>query len=304
MRQTALNSVYELAKKDPRVVFIGSDLGKNTLDNLKKEFPERFFMEAVSESYLVGMAAGLALEGKIPYFNTITTFISRRAYEQVALDLGLHNLPVRLLGSGGGLVYAPLGPTHLAIEDIALMRAIPNMTTVVPADAVEMKKIMFASLNYPGPIYIRIAKGGDPIVTKEDVDFEFGKTYQYASGKDALIICTGICLKFALEAEAKLKEKNINCSILHCPTIKPINTREILPLLEEHQTILSIEEGIINGGLGSLIAELIAEANFKNPKKFKRLGIPDCFAKNYGSQEALLDSYGINSEAIVNFVLE
>ncbi len=304
MRQTALNTVYDLAKIDPRVVFIGSDLGKNTLEKFKEEFPERFFMEGVSEAHLIGMAAGLALEGKIPYFNTITTFISRRAYEQVAIDLCLHNLPVRLLGSGGGLVYAPLGPTHLAIEDIALMRAIPQMTIVAPADALEMKKLMLASLDYQGPIYIRIAKGGDPLVTKEEDQFIFGKAYQYQEGKDALIITTGICLKLALDAAAELKNKNIQATILHCPTIKPLDTKTILPLLSEIDTIVSIEEGIINGGLGSAIAELIAEGNFAKVKKFKRLGIPDTFCKNYGSQEALMKSYGITSEAIIDFILK
>lgn len=304
MRQTALSTVYDLAKVDPRVVFIGSDLGKNTLEKFKEEFPERFFMEGVSEAHIIGMAAGLALEGKIPYFNTITTFISRRAYEQVVIDLCLHNLPVRLLGSGGGLVYAPLGPTHLAIEDIALMRAIPQMTVVAPADAQEMRKLMLASLDYPGPIYVRIAKGGDPIVTKEEGEFVFGKAYQYQEGKDALIITTGICLKLALDAAAELKTKNINVSILHCPTIKPLDIKTIMPLISQINTIVSIEEGIINGGLGSAIAELIAEASFSTSKKFKRLGIPDTFCKNYGSQEALMKSYNITTEAIVDFILK
>lgn len=304
MRQTALNTVYDLAKVDSRVVFIGSDLGKNTLENFKAEFPERFFMEGVSEAHIIGMAAGLALEGKIPYFNTITTFISRRAYEQVAIDLCLHNLPVRLLGSGGGFVYAPLGPTHLAIEDIALMRAIPNMTVVAPADAVEMKKLMQVSLNYPGPIYIRIAKGGDPLVTREEDKFVFGKAYLYSQGKDALIITTGICLKLALSAAAELKAKKIDATILHCPTIKPLDTKTIMPLLSEIKTIVSIEEGIINGGLGSAIAELIAEGNFHTPKRFKRLGIADAFSKNYGSQEELMKFSGITAEAIVKFIIK
>ena len=130
MRKTCLDMVYELAQSDERVVFIGSDLGAGTLDSMRDTMPDRFFMEGVTEANIIGMAAGMALEGYIPYVNTIATFLTRRCYEQVALDLCLHNLPVRLIASGGGLVYAPLGPTHLAVEDLAIMRALPNMTAV------------------------------------------------------------------------------------------------------------------------------------------------------------------------------
>jgi transketolase len=139
MRNTCLNMVHELAKRDPRVVFVGSDLSPGLLKNMKAEMPERWFMEGVAEQNVIGMSAGLAMEGFVPYVNTIATFITRRCYEQVAVDLCLHKLPVRLIGNGGGMVYAPLGPTHLAIEDIAIMRALPNMTVVCPTDAEEMK---------------------------------------------------------------------------------------------------------------------------------------------------------------------
>ena len=133
MRQMCLDMVYELAKEDPRIFFIGSDLGANTLDKFKEDMPSRFIMEGISEANVVGMASGLAMEGKIVYVNTIATFITRRCYEQVVLDASLHNVNVRLIGNGGGLVYAPLGPTHMATDDIAIMRALPNMTVVAPA---------------------------------------------------------------------------------------------------------------------------------------------------------------------------
>ena len=133
MRQTCLDMVYQLAKEDERIFFIGSDLGAGTLDQFKNEMPDRFFMEGISEANIVGMAAGLAMEGKIVYVNTIGTFITRRCFEQIVVDAALHNVNVRLIGNGGGLVYAPLGPTHLAIEDLAIMRAIPNMPIVAPA---------------------------------------------------------------------------------------------------------------------------------------------------------------------------
>src|SRR5580704_14011186 len=175
MRKACLDSVHELAKRDPRVVFIGSDLSPGLLSEMRLEMPERWFMEGIAEQNVVGMAAGMAMEGLIPYANTIATFFSRRSYEQIAIDCCLQNVPVRLISNGGGLVYAPLGPTHLAIEDIAIMRALPNMAVTAVCDAKEMVRLMNATLEWPHPIYIRLAKGGDPIVSREENGFTFGK---------------------------------------------------------------------------------------------------------------------------------
>src|SRR5919112_2840169 len=147
MRNTCLNKVHALAKRDERVVFIGSDLSPNLLGEMKKEFPQRYYMEGIAEANIIGMAAGMAMDGFVPYVNTIATFLTRRCYEQVAVDLCLHNLPVRLIANGGGLVYAPLGPTHQAIEDIAIMRALPNMTVVCPCDADEAARLMEQTLD-------------------------------------------------------------------------------------------------------------------------------------------------------------
>lgn len=299
MRQTALNMVYDLAKRDPRVVFIGSDLGAGTLDKFKAEMPERFLMDGVSEALLVGLSAGLALEGKIPYFNTITTFISRRAYEQVVLDLCLHKANVRLLGSGGGLVYAPLGPTHLAIEDMAILRTVPNLCIVVPADAEEMKRVMEASLNYQGPMYIRFAKGGETVVSNPELPFEIGKGYVYRPGKDAIIISTGITLQLALEAHQELSKEGISAKVLHLPTLKPLDIETIKSSIGPVKAVVTVEEGVIAGGLGSMIAEIIAETEFSTPKRLKRIGIADEFPEHYGSQDALLKHYGISTEQIV-----
>ena len=149
---------------------------------MKEEMPGRAFMEGVSEQHVVGMAAGLAMEGFIPFVHTIATFITRRCFEQVAVDLCLHNLPVRLIGNGGGLVYAPLGPTHLAIEDIAIMRALPNMTVVAVCDADEMKRFMDQTLDWPGPIYIRLAKGYDPIVSRAEHSVQDRPSDRHARG--------------------------------------------------------------------------------------------------------------------------
>src|SRR5579864_3303008 len=171
MRNTAMNMVHKLAARDERVLYIGSDPGAGTLRAMSKEFPSRHLIEGISEAHIIGMSAGLAMEGYVPYVNTIATFLTRRCYEQVAVDLCLHNINVRLIANGGGLVYAPLGPTHLAIEDIAIYRALPNMTILAVADAREMRRAMPATLNWPGPIYIRLGKGHDPVVTAEGEPF-------------------------------------------------------------------------------------------------------------------------------------
>jgi len=302
MRKTSLDTVFELAKKNEKIVFIGSDLGVGTLKAFKEEMPERYFMEGISEANVVSMAAGLAMEGKIVYVNTISTFLTRRAFEQVALDLGLHKVNVRLLGNGGGLVYAPLGPTHEAIDDIAIMRTIPNMTIVVPADADEMKRLMYKTVDYEGPMYIRFAKGYDPIITSQDIPFEIGKACPYTEGKDALVLTTGITLQNGLEAERILKKNGVNISVVHIPTIKPLDKETILSYASNVPIVITIEEHTVIGGLGGAVAEIIAEANFDQPKLFKRIGIPDVFPEKYGSQADLMDFYGITTDGLIQLI--
>ena len=302
MRKTCLDMVYQLAKNDDRIFFIGSDLGFGTLKQFKEEMPDRFFMEGVSEANVIGMAVGLALEGKIPYVNTIATFLTRRCFEQIVLDVCLHNANVRLIGNGGGLVYAPLGPTHLATEDLAIMRALPNMTIVAPADADEMRRLMPLTVDYRGPIYIRLAKGYDPIVTTDDVPFEIGKAIPMREGTDALIVTTSITLRLALPAAQALSGSGIKAAILHMPTIKPLDVEALLDFAAPVKAVVTVEEHTIIGGLGSAVVEVIAEANFDKPKKFKRIGIPDVFPDKYGSQDSLMAHYGITTEMIVSVI--
>ena len=304
MRKTALQCVYEMAKEDKRIFFIGSDLGFGTLKEFKNEMPDRFFMEGISEGNLVGMAAGLAMEGKIVYINTIATFLSRRCYEQIVLDCGLHNTNVRLIANGGGLVYAPLGPTHLATDDIGILRTVPNMTIVAPTDADEMRRFMPQTVDHKGPIYIRLAKGHDPIVSRDDVPFKIGQAMVMQEGEDALLITTGISLRVALKAAEDLQAQGTQVTILHVPTIKPLDEEAIKRYAKDISTIVVIEEHAIIGGLGSAVAELLMEANFDQPKKFKRIGIPDMFADQYGSQESLMGRFNITSEEIVKTVNE
>jgi len=299
MREACLDQVYELAKRDPRIVFIGSDLGVGTLRKFREEMPERFLMEGISEAHVVGMAAGMALEGSIVYVNTISTFITRRCFEQIVVDVCLHNLNVRLIGNGGGLVYAPLGPTHLAIEDISILRAVPNMTIVAVADADEMRRMMPLTAEHRGPIYIRLAKGYDPIVTNDELPFRIGKAIPMRAGHEVLLVTTGITLKIAQEAAARLALEGIDAGILHMPTLKPLDTEALLELAAPARAVVAIEENTIIGGLGSAVAEVLAEAALSPTKKFRRIGIPDVFPDRYGSQANLMDYYRINTDEVV-----
>ena len=301
MRNTSLKMVHALAQCDPRILYVGSDPGPGTADAMKKEFPDRHLIEGISEAHLIGMSAGLAMEGFIPYVNTIATFLTRRCYEQVAVDLCMHKLPVRLIANGGGLVYAPLGPTHQAIEDVAIMRALPNMTVVCPADAEEMKRLMEQTPDWPGPIYIRLAKGGDAIVSRAENGFAIGKAILMAAAGEVLIVTTGIMLQRALAARDLLAKEGLDAGILHVHTIKPFDTDALLANLHHCKLLVSLEEHVGTGGLGSAVLEALTDRERTVPR-ILRLSLPDTFMHNYGSQDSLLKKYGLDSEAIASSI--
>jgi transketolase len=297
MRKKCLEEVHELAKLDERVLFIGSDLGPGVLDGMKNEMPHRFFMEGVAEQHIIGMAAGLAMNGFIPYVNTIATFITRRCYEQVALDLCLQDLPVRLIANGGGVVYAPLGPTHLAVEDFAIMRALPNMTIVAPCDADEMKRFMATTLDWPHPIYIRLAKGGDRVVSRQENGFQIGKAILMREPGVGLFVTTGVMTQIALQAAERLAAEGLSCGVLHMHTLKPLDELTLAKLLPAVKAIVTVEEHTRIGGLGSAILEFCNDYLPQEAAKVFRIGIPDSFADQYGSQGTLLENWNIDVDS-------
>ena len=300
--------VFELAKRDPRVVYIGSDLSPDLVERMKQELPGRAFMEGVSEAHVIGMAAGLAMEGYIPFVHTIATFITRRCFEQVAVDLCLHNLPVRLIGNGGGLVYAPLGPTHLAIEDMAIMRALPNMTVVAVCDADEMRRFMLQTLDWPGPIYIRLAKGFDPIVSSAENSFKIGQAVVMrkaaAESGYVLMVSTGVMTTRALEASDLLANQGIDTTILHLHTVKPIDAAALRRHAAKSALVVTLEEHTIIGGLGSAATDVLVETMGRAVPSIKRIGLPDSFTHNYGSQDDLMELYGLQPPQIAATVRE
>ncbi len=302
MRKTCLDMVYQLAKQDVRIFFLGSDLGGGTLSQFRDEMPDRFLMEGISEANLVGVAAGLAMEGKIPYVHTIATFLTRRCFEQVVLDLGLHNVNVRLIGAGGGVVYAPLGPTHQAIDDLAIMRTVPNMTVVAPADAEEMRRLMPLTVDHQGPMYVRMAKGFDRVVTADAPPLVIGRARPMRHGRDALVVTTGITLQLALDAAGSLAADGVELAVLHMPTVKPLDRAALVEAIATVPIVVTVEEHTIVGGLGSAVAEVVAEEHFEPSKRFQRIGIPDTFPDQYGSQASLMGHYGISAEGVMHAV--
>jgi transketolase len=307
MRKACLDAVYKLAKQDPRVVFIGSDLSPGLLGEMRREMPERWFMEGVAEQNVVGMAAGMAMEGLVPYASTIATFFTRRSFEQVAIDCCLHNVPVRLVSNGGGLVYAPLGPTHLAIEDIAIMRALPNMTVVACCDAEEMKRFMAASLDWNSPIYIRLAKGGDPVVSRAEHGFEIGAAITMRRSADrnpVVLMTTGIMTTNALRAAEILTTTGIDVSVVHFHTVKPLDSAAILAHAGPARLVVTIEEGIAIGGFGSAVTDVLVDQLGPGMPHMKRIALPDSFCRNYGVQGDLFEIYGLSPPRIARTVIE
>jgi transketolase len=302
VRPACVDMVFELAKRDPRIVYIGSDLSPDLTERMKKEMPGRAFMEGISEQHVVGMAAGLAMEGYIPYVHTIATFITRRCFEQVAVDCCLHNLPVRLIGNGGGLVYAPLGPTHLAIEDIAIMRALPNMTVVSVCDADEMRRFMPQTPDWKGPIYIRLAKGFDPIVSKPEHGFAIGKAIVLREARArgcVLMVATGVMTTRALQAAEALASQGIESTLLHMHTVKPLDVEAVRHHAKDARLILTLEEHTVIGGLGSAVIDALVDGGARALPPIRRLGLPDDFAHKYGSQDDLMELYGLQPPQIV-----
>ena len=261
--------------------------------------PDRYFVEGIAEAYVVGLAAGLAMSGKIPFVNTIATFLTRRCYDQIAVDVCMGNHDVRLYANGGGLVYAPLGPTHLAIDDIALMRALPNMTVIAPADADEMERAVRATEKHKGPVYFRVARGGDPLVPQDEHKFQIGKAIVLREPKEILLIASGIMVHRAIEVADQLKSEGIQTGVINMHTIKPLDVETLSDYLSTTPNIITLEEHSIIGGLGSAVAQLIAEGTRHPQGLFRVMGIPDCFPDKYGRQGDLIKYFGLEVKDIL-----
>ncbi len=302
MRKAALAAIEGLLDTNDSVVFVGSDLGSGTLAAAKLRHPGRVLMEGIAEQHLVGFAAGLALEGYVPYVHTIGTFLTRRALEQVIVDVALHNLPVRLVASGGGMVYAPLGPTHQAIDDFALMRAIPNMLVAAPADPAEMTKLIEDLATYPGPAYIRVAKGGEPDITSSLQPADIGHVRPIRGGSKVAVLTTGALLHECIAAVDSLAGTDWAPALVHVPFLAPLDVPAIEELAREYQVLLVVEEHLPTGGLTTAVSEIVATG--VGQARVMRLGLPPRYASAYGSQREHWESHGLTSTGIASSITQ
>lgn len=298
MRKRALDTVFELAKKDSRVIFIGSDLGVGTLDSMKKELPNQFFMEGISEQHLIGFAAGLAKEGYIPYLNTIANFFTRRALEQLILDVALHKLPVKILASGGGMVYAPLGPTHTATDDLAHLLSIPNFNVYAPCDADEMANLMTLDAQNSLPSYFRFGKGGEENVSSE-LEVSKNGIFKFLGSNNAPlgILTTGVSLQICKAAYESFSNSR-NLQLIHLPSVNVRKSEELLLALRNKARILVIEEHQEYGGLLTQILHLLQFGKVNNCE-IESISLGDKFIRKYGSQADHLNYFNISKVHIL-----
>jgi len=295
-------ALIELGKTNPDVVVLDADLSQSTKTaGFRKEYPERFFNMGIAEQNLIGTAAGLAATGKIPFASTFAMFATGRAFEIIRNSVGYPKLNVKICATHAGLTVGEDGASHQSLEDIACMRVIPNMTVIVPSDAVETKAAIHALAEKEGPAYVRLGRSGVPVINeKEDYKFQIGKGVQLKEGTDATIIATGIMVSEALEASKQLEEKGLKVRVINIHTIKPIDEEIIIKAAKETGKIVTAEEHNIIGGLGSAVAEVVTE---NHPVPVKRIGTKDTFGES-GKPDELLKKYGLTAEDIANAVLE
>ncbi|HIZ39717.1 MAG TPA: transketolase family protein [Candidatus Anaerobutyricum stercoris] len=296
-REAYGNAIVELIEKNKDVVVLDADLAHATKTlKFSQECPERFFNMGIAEADMVGTAAGLASCGKIPFASTFAVFATGRAFDQVRNTVCYPKLNVKIVGTHAGITVGPDGGTHQAIEDIAIMRALPNMSIIVPSDDVEARAAVLAAAEIEGPMYLRMARVASPTYHSEDYTFTFGKGELVKGGKDITIIATGIMVPKALEAARKLEEKNIEAQVVNIHTIKPLDEELIVACAKKTGKVITVEEANIYGGLGSAVSEVLAE---QYPVPVKRIGVQDVFGKS-GDPELLLEEYGLTAENIVD----
>lgn len=285
--------------EDKNVVVLEADLGKATKSiEFKKYAAERYFNMGIAEGDMVGTAAGLATCGKVPFASTFAMFAAGRAFEQIRNSVAYPNLNVKIVATHAGITVGEDGGSHQAIEDISLMRSIPNMVVLNPADAVEAEKAIFAAKEYYGPVYIRLGRSATPDIHNEDYEFKIGKGEVLTKGDDVAIVATGLMVAKALEAAKILSEQEIDATVVNISTIKPFDNDLIIDIAKRIGKIVTVEEHSIIGGLGSAVAEVLIE---EYPVKIKRIGINDEFGRS-GSAEVLLEKYNLTAEYIVETV--
>jgi transketolase len=296
-----MSALEEMAAADPRVCAVANDsVSSAKLKNFKEKFPDRFVNVGIAEQNMVGVGAGLANGGMVPYVCGAACFLTARAMEQIKVDLAYTRANVKLCAMSPGMAYGQLGPTHHSIEDLAWMRVLPNLTVIVPADPVETAAAMRFSLVHVGPMFLRIARVPVPRVHGDDYEFRLGKAVRLREGSDVTLIANGLMVSRALDAADALAMRGISARVLNMSTVKPLDREAILDAARTTRGIVTAEEALAAGGLGGAVAEVLAEGH---PAPMRILGVPDVFAPT-GTAEFLLEHFGLSAAGIERAALE
>ena len=300
-REAYGEALVELGKINENVVVLDADLSGSTKTSVfKKAFPERHFNVGIAEADLIGTAAGFAACGKIAFASTFAMFAAGRAFEQIRNTVAYPKLNVKIAPTHAGISVGEDGGSHQSVEDIAIMRAIPGMVVLSPADATETKKMVFAAAEYEGPVYIRMGRLGVPVLFDDNYDFQIGIANTLRDGKDVTIAATGLMVAEALKAAEKLEKEGISVRVINVGTIKPLDGETILKAAQETKFIVTAEEHSVIGGLGSAVSEFLSEVH---PTKVKKVGIYDKFGQS-GTGEELLQKYELTAEKLISVIKE
>jgi transketolase len=300
VRTAFAETLLEMARDDDRIVLMVGDLGFGVVTRFMEELPEQFINAGVAEQNMTGMAAGLALSGKVVFTYSIANFPVLRCLEQIRNDVCYHNAAVCIVPVGGGMAYGALGPSHHATEDLAVVRALPNLTVVAPGDPAETRLATRALADHGGPAYLRLGRAGEPLIHSKDPAFELGKAITVREGADVCLIATGGMLHNTVQAAATLSSRGIEARVLSMHTIKPIDAAAVVKSAR-CEAIFTIEEHSIIGGLGSAVAEVLMEADVR-PRHFRRIGLDGSFSTTVGDQAYLLKHYGLDDRSIASTV--
>ncbi len=303
MRNAFADELTRLGDEDSRVVMLSGDIGNRLFDKFKANHAARFFNCGVAEANMMGVAAGLAMNGLRPVAYTIAPFVTTRCLEQIRTDVCYHEAPVTIVAVGAGLAYSGLGPTHQACEDIAFLRALPNMVVICPGDAYEVRAALRASMKQDRPAYIRLGKKGEPLVHRGPLDdFQIGKAITVADGKDVCLLSTGNILPEAIEAAHKLEQQGISTEVVSFHTVKPLDEDCLEQVFDRFALVATLEEHSLIGGFGAAVAEWLADSQTR-PCKFIRFGTPDAFFKKSGEQEYAREELGLTAHHIADQIV-
>jgi transketolase len=302
MRNAFADEITKIAKEDKRLVLLSGDIGNKLFDKYKDAAPIRFYNCGIAEGNMMSVAAGLSLSGLRSVVYTITPFTTTRCFEQIRVDVCYHKAPVIIVGTGAGLSYADLGPTHHSLEDMAILRTLPEMSVIAPCDSNELRHALRAALELDTPVYIRIGKKGEPNIHENINNFKIGKSIIVKNGKDIALICAGTIMAEALEAAKKLEKKGISVEVVSMHTIKPLDEEYLINASSNFKMIVTIEEHGKIGGLGGAVAEWKSNNNASFYHQI--FGTPDEFMHEVGSQEYARDKYGLVASNIVEIVYQ